>query len=136
MSNTVKVTKLVEGQRHVLLHVSVVGDGADGDLIDTVLLNPVDTVGANKATRFYLEQVTASLVGFDAFLSFDSTPKQYLWAFNRNSQTKVNFQDLGSAFKDRSLPMDSNGCLLLSTMGMPNSDAVGTFLIKIRLETD
>ncbi len=70
MANRIEVTKLLEGQRHLIYHVYLKSDGASGDLESEIIIDPAnEDMGSNDV--FTIEDVTYGLNGFSASLHFE-----------------------------------------------------------------
>ncbi len=137
MAHTVAVTKVMDGPRHVVLHVYFKSDGLSNDLNKHVLIDPHSDdlqYPRNKKPAFVVEQILYDLAGFDASLQFDSglINDNYIWVLPEGSRTSIDFRDFGG-FADRS-GKDGTGKLTISTFGLLSIGDQGSMLIKLRLK--
>jgi hypothetical protein len=130
MSNTVSVTKTLEGRKTVF-HVYLASDGAEGDLEDYVLCDPVD-LGLDSSARLSVEHIIYSLSGFEAKIEFDTglIEDKMIWLIT--GQDTVDFRPIGG-LKDRSSALDGTGKLLLNTSGFSEVDDQGSLIITVKV---
>lgn len=139
MANTVDITTLLDGPRHIILQIFLQGDGVGQDLENFVLLDPISDLGLKKDSRFSIDEVLFNFAGFDAILSFDTglVTKSMIWVLPEGASNYVDFRPFGG-FKDRTsvpgpgTPGDGTGKILLSTLGMNSVNDFGSLLLKIR----
>lgn len=132
MANTVLITKLLDGPKHAIIHVFLESDGASGELVDQVLIDPTQLVPTGSAVpSFTLEGVWHSFNGFAGKIEFDSVVDTSVWVFTENETVHTCFADFGG-LKDRSNPLDGSGKLLLSTVGFTAAGDMGSMVIKVR----
>ena len=132
MSHQVIVTPLLNGARHVVLHVYVKSDGVSPDLEDHELVDPAD-YGMTGPHRFFtIETIQTALSGFDARLKFEYLLSDTLiWVLpEAGSGATYDFNDYGG-LKDRSNELDGTGKILFSTRGISAGDE-GSFVLKLR----
>jgi len=127
--NNVVITPLLSGNRNVILHVYIQGDGS-GDLENYVIANPAD-YGMSGDNRFFtVDGIQAGFTGFSASLKFEYLLSGTLnWAIPEFDSSQ-DFSDYGG-IKDKSSPLDGTGKVLLSTAGLSNGDE-GSFVLRLR----
>jgi len=132
MANTVEVTKLLSGSRLSIFHVYIASDGADGDLTDEVLIDPVVDLGLKTDARMGIEKITHSFSGFTARVEFDTglVADKMIWVLPATSNSDVDFRSWG-ALKDRS-GLDGTGKLQITTTGLTAVGDEGSILIQVR----
>lgn len=133
MSNSLLVTKIIDGARSAVFHVFIESDGASGEITNGVLIDPGVDFDPALGTRpcITVEEIWYDLTGFSAKLSFNElqsgTPA---WACSGDRGTHLDFDSVGG-IKDRSARLDGNGKLLVSTAGLA-SGTCGSMMIKVR----
>ncbi len=132
MSNIADVTTLLDGPRHMIFQVYLESDGYSGELVDEILLDPVDDLGLTSASRFTIEEILFHFAGFDATLRYDTglTDKLNIWVLPEGAANYVNLKPFGG-FKDVS-GVEGTGKLMISTNGFIDTNAKGSILIKVR----
>lgn len=126
------ITKIVDGQRNAVFHVSFVGTGA-GELTDEVLIDPATSfdpaLPADPAMT--IEKIWYDLTGFSAELEFDylasDTP---VWSMSESQPFCVDFCSFGG-LKDRSNPDSGLGKLKITTTGLGDGD-FGTLIVQVK----
>ena len=136
MAHTVAVTKLLEGPRHVVLHVYFKSDGISSDLNKVTLIDPHsdDLIKPLlKGPGLVVEEIVYDFAGFDASLQFDSglINDNYIWVLPEGSSERVDFRPFGG-FKDRS-GKDGTGKLTITTFGLLSIGDQGSMIVKLRL---
>lgn len=132
MANTVLITKLLDGPKHAIVHVFLQSDGASGELVDEVLIDPTQLTPTGAARpSFTIEEVWHSFSGFAGKVEFDSVVDTSVWVFTENETVQTCFTEFGG-LKDRSNPLDGSGKLLLSTVGFTAAGDMGSMVIKVR----
>tara|TARA_R110000868_G_scaffold304180_1_gene564699 strand:- start:171 stop:575 length:405 start_codon:yes stop_codon:yes gene_type:complete len=132
MANTVTVKVLESGQRNALIHVYLKSDGATGELVNQVLLDPIADLGMAAKSRFRLGRIEYNYAGFDAVLGFGSgtVPQEnFKWVLTEGTNYGVDFK-YWTFIMDNS-GVDGNGKLLLSTSRFTNSACQGSMLIQV-----
>ena len=134
MANTVTVTKLNDGERHAVFHVYIASDGASGDLVNEVIIDPAldfDPALSNKPVMT-IESLQYDLSGFNATIEFDyllsDTPA---WNMSGGNYSDVCFGKFGG-IKDRSGELDGTGKLQITTNGLTALGDSGTIIIRVR----
>lgn len=134
MANDLTITKIMEGERHAVFHISIASDGARGELTDALLIDPaVDLSPAlNAKPSLTIEHLWYDLSGFDARLEFDymlsDTP---VWTLSAGNGVHMDFTPFGG-LKDRSNVLDGTGKLMITTNGLTAAGDNGTIIIKVR----
>lgn len=134
MANTVDITKIMEGERHAVFHISISSDGASGEITDAVLIDPAIDLSPtlNAKPTLTIEHLWYDLSGFDARLEFNyllsDTP---VWTLSGGNGVHMDFMPFGG-LKDRSNVLDGNGKLKISTSGLTALGDGGTIVIKVR----
>lgn len=128
----VTVTKILDGARNAIFHISVLGDGS-GDVTDETLIDPTTSFDpAFKAKpAMTIEKLWYDLSGFNARLEFDylvsDTPA---WTMSGNQAAQLDFCGFGG-LKDRSNELDGSGKLMLTTSGLASGE-FGTLIVHVR----
>lgn len=135
MANTVNITPLLSGSKRVVYHVFFKSDGATGELVDEVLIDPVVDLGFPKTTRMTLEKVLFHFAGFDARIEFQTglTTDTFIWVLPEGSDSDVDFTPFGGV-KDRNGSLDATGKVLISTTGFTSSTDQGSMILQVRLD--
>jgi hypothetical protein len=125
----ITITKMHDGPRNAVFHVSVFGDGS-GELVDEVIIDPATSfdkpLPPEPAMR--VEKLWYDLSGFDAFLEFDYlTSDTPVWTMSQNNTGQPDFSEIGG-LTDRSNPLDGTGKLMLTTSGLGDGD-FGTIIV-------
>lgn len=129
MPNTVLVTTLLNGPRHVVLHVYIKGDGL-GEADAITIADPEDFGMSGDKRFFTIETIQSSLSGFYVQLKFEYlVDGTFIWVIPEFDADK-DFTRYGG-LKDRSNVLDGTGKVLLSTVGLDEGDE-GSFVIKLR----
>lgn len=134
MSNTVTVTKLVEGPRSAYFHVYLRGDGSSGDLVDQVLIDPAtdfDPAQAKPGMRMSLRAIWYGTAGFDCLLKFQAGVGGYpVWVLPAGTSSEHICLNKFGGIQDRS-GIDATGRLLLSTTGLTTTADQGSLVIQV-----
>ena len=134
MANTISITKILDGARLAVFHVFIKSDGASGDLVDQVLIDPTEDLDPALGARptMTIEQLWYDLSGFDARLEFDYlTDDTAAWTLSGGNGVHMDFCHFGG-LKDRSDALDGTGKLMLTTNGLTAAGDNGTIIIKVR----
>jgi len=130
MANTVTITTVNNGPRNLILHVYLKSDGAEGELVDEVIVDPID-FGLPSTTRFAIENIQYNFVGFDAVVEFDTglVDDKMMWVLGEtNDSTDFGFIN---GLKDRS-GLDGTGKIQISTTGFTAVSDQGSMIIAVR----
>lgn len=130
MANTVAITKLIQG-RNSLFHVYFMSDGASGELVDQVLIDPVADLGLTSAERMVVYKIGYSFAGFVGRIEFDSglIDDKMIWVINETSDA-FDFKEFGG-FKDRA-GVDGTGKLQITTTGFTDVGDQGSLYIWVK----
>lgn len=130
MANTVVITTVNEGPRNLVLHVYLASDGASGDIVDEVLIDPV-SLGLPATTRLAIETISYNFAGFNARVEFDSgvVEDNMIWVLSEHN-SEADFMSIGGLF-DRS-GIDGTGRVQLTTTGLGSVGDEGSIVISMR----
>ena len=130
MANTLTITKVNDGPRHLVIHVYLKSDGASGELSDAVLIDPVD-LGLPASSRFVIEKIDYNFVGFSALVEFDTglVDDKMIWVLGE-ANSKACFKDIGG-LADRS-GVDGTGKIQFTTTGFTALGDQGSMVMSIR----
>ncbi len=134
MANDITITKLVEGPRSAVFHISLFSDGVTGELTNFTLVDPAFDFSPelNTKTRMTIEEIWYEFAGFTSKLQFNyltkSTPA---WTMNGNNSSYIDMRPFGG-IKDRTNTLDGNGKLTITTNGFNTLGCQGTIVIKMR----
>lgn len=131
MANTVNITKVIDGPRNVVIHVYIASDGASGDLVDQVLIDPVVDLNLKPTERMSVESITSSMSGFHARVEYDTglVEDKMVWVITEHDSL-ASFQDIGG-LKDRS-GVDGTGKFQITTTGLTSVGDEGTFIFQVK----
>lgn len=130
MTNTVNITTLMEGPRHVIVHVYIKSDGVEGEVVDQLIVDPATLVPPQAAVaKFDIEEIWWDFTGFGVRFEFNSIPDYPIWTCNEQGN-HADFRSFGG-LHDRS-GMDGSGGLQITTFGLDSASKQGTLVIKIR----
>ena len=135
MAHTVAVTKMLDGPRHVVLHVYLKSDGISSDLKRVVLIDPhSDDIFKPRDSKpsFAVEEIVYDFAGFDASIQYDSglINDNYIWVLPEGSSERVDFKPFGG-FADRS-GLDGSGKLMITTFGLLSIGDQGSMILRLR----
>lgn len=126
------ITKLADGPRNAVFHVSFTGDGG-GELTDLVLVDPTSSFDPTLpgTPTLTIDKLWYDLTGFNAVLEFDYlTSDTPVWSMSGGQANYMDFCHFGG-MKDRSDALDGLGKLKLTTSGLGAGD-FGTLVVKVR----
>ncbi len=129
MANTITVTKIVDGPRNLALHVYLKSDGASGDLVDEVIIDPI-ALGLTKDARLTIQSIESALSGFTGLLEFDTglVDDKMVWVLSEHIGSS-SFGLIGG-LRDRS-GVDGTGRLQLTTTGFTDVGDQGSIVITL-----
>jgi len=130
----VTVTKLVEGEAHVVIRLVLLADGS-GNLRREVIFSPTDLVPPRKANRvtFRIMQIWYGMSGFDAEFGFNVISPEPAWTLARGTDSWVDFRLFGGLLQfPETPPEDVDGKLWLSTTGFITAGQTGSFVLELR----
>lgn len=129
MANRIDVITLLDGPKHIILHVYLKSDGATGDISAYELLIP-DSETLNS--QFTIEDITWGFTGFSANLQFEFLVDHTLiWTLPESAGNYVDFKPYGG-LRDTSDLDDGTGKILLYTSGFADAADEGSFILKVR----
>jgi len=129
----VTVTKLVEGDAHVVIRVDMLGT-LPGELTNYVILSPSDLSPPRKntANTFRIMQLWYGCVWFDVVLGFGTLSPQLVWTIARDCDSHNDFRSFGGLLDyNKTPPVDEDGRLWLSTNGF-GVGSKGNLVIELR----
>lgn len=131
MANTL-TTKIIEnGPRNVILFIYLRSDGATGDFINQVVLDPQAELGMLRGQRLRFSNIQYNLAGFDAILEFDtgSVEKNPKWVLVEGANNPADFEKYGYLFDDSSA-LNGTGDVMITTSGFTSTADFGSILIR------
>jgi hypothetical protein len=132
MANSIRVTKLIEGQRDAYFHIYILGDGSATELTNETVVDP--TVDLNPTMdhvpTFTLVEVWYSVPQGNLILSFNDLNPTQMWVLNGNDSNHISFDKFGG-LKDTS-GIDGTGTLLVSTVGLQTGSKTMSMVVKLR----
>lgn len=131
MANIMVVKKLLDGPRSAVFHVYLKSDGASGEVVNQVIIDPHTDLNPvqERGMRLSLRQTWHSLYGFSATLTFDSVDPMGALVINDTAES-FDFSDFGG-IQDTS-GVDATGKLLITTANFGNSIMnQGTIIVKV-----
>lgn len=136
----VTVTKLVEGNSHVVIRVDMLSDGVtayNGELLYYPIFSPLDCNPPHKANgpAFRIMQVWYGCVWFDVVLGFDLLQPLPLWTIARDCDSHNDFRSFGGLLDPHTYESpidDDSGIMWLSTNGFAQAGSQGNLVIELR----
>lgn len=128
----VTITKIVEGENHLVFRMNFLGDGS-GELTNEVVLSPSDLVPTRENNKpcFRIMQVWYGL-GFDATFGYGTLQPEAVLTITKNSGSHTDFRSFGGLRdKDTVPPGDENGKLWVITTGL-TAGARGLVVLELR----
>ena len=139
----VTVTKVVEGQAHLVIRVDMLSDGLGNtplsqELVNYPILAPTDLNPPfpNTGPAFRIMQLWYGLVWFDLVFTIGSIDQpNTLWTLARDCDSHVDFRCFGGLL-DRAVydvpPTVDTGILMISTNGFAPVNSQGSLVIELR----
>ena len=130
----VTVTKIVEGESHLVVRLDLLSDGS-GELINEVVLSPSDLSPPrlNNRPAFRIMQVWCGMVWFDVSIGFGTLQPQTVWTIARDTDVHVDFRSFGGLLDYATVPpSDENGKLWLSTNDFGLAGSQGCLVLELR----
>lgn len=127
MVNTITKTTLIDGQRNLVVLVSILGDGS-GDETNTAIVTR--NAFAPTDTELVVEKISGHLSGFTARLIFDATTKLTLAQMPDGYRTTYDYCGFGGISSNKA-GVGAVGNLLISTTGLGAGEG-GTFVLEMR----
>ena len=127
MANTIETQTIVDGDRNLVVHVHIDGDGT-GEETNTVLIDASTYTPA--FTDVKLMSISSNLIGFSAELIWDATVNVHGWVMPDYEQDK-DFSKIGGLVNRAGA--GKTGDMLLTTVGLGAGDtghAILTFKKK------
>lgn len=139
MAHTVQTRTLMETRRDIVVQVSIVGDGASGELsaqtvmaVASCAANPGDNL---KPTRFTVRRVWHDGdPSISVLLLFDANTDQVAWLMGSSSNNELSFEDIGGIPDPKATGF--TGTVLFTTLGLATSAKRFTFIVRLRKEYD
>ena len=131
--NTVDVNIVERGDRNLVVAVFLQSDGAEGDLTNYTLIDPVADLGLKSSARLSLVQIDHAFNGFSSIIQFDSgsVDPLFRWVLAEHTSSPIDFSYMG-ALKDTS-GLDGTGKLQITTDGFTSTSDFGAILFKLRM---
>lgn len=131
MPNTIAITKINDGDRHVIVQVFLQADGS-GDESGRVLIDSYEDLSPALPRKpvFAIQEIWYDLDGFNMALSFGGLVEATAWTLSQGASNHVCFDSFGGIV-DRNGD-DGDGKLLLSTIGFDTVGKQGSMIIKLR----
>jgi len=129
----VTVTKIVEGNAHLIVRVDLLSDGS-GELDQAVVLSPSDLLPPMKNDKpgFRIMQMWYGMVWFDVSLGFGTLQPSPVWTIPRDTGSHIDFRNFGGLADYATVPpSDENGKLWISTSGFILGSK-GTLVLELR----
>ena len=133
----VTVTKIVEGESHVVLKVWMQNTEGTGELVNYPIFSPADcspTRAGNKPT-FRIMQMWYGCVWYDVTLGFSALVPNQVWTIARDCDSHNDFRSFGG-ITDPGVydnpPGQNYGTLLLSTNGFNVLGSQGSLILELR----
>jgi len=132
MANTVKITNILPGVHRSQFHIFLKSDGASGDLVDQVLVDPVIDLGIPASSKIVIEMITYNFSGFDARLEFDNglVDDNMIWVLPSECDNHLDFNPWGGL---KNFPgLDGSGAIQITTTGFTSVGDEGSILLMVR----
>ena len=134
MANVVNVWKIMDGVSHVTLHCFLKSDGASGEIINRVLLDPaVDLVPPMlRQQDLIVKQIWYESSNFNITLAFDQGATSWpFWTLTAGAAVHHDWRFFGGIrdHSDTPFGMASTGKLLMSTTGFTNAFSSAAFVL-------
>jgi len=134
MANIVNIWKVMDGPSHVTMHCFLKSDGAEGELTDYTIVNPVLDLVPKMAKRqdLILKKIWYELTGFTITLAFGSDVGSWpFWTLTPGASLHHDWRFFGGIrdHADAVLGMSANGKLLMSTTGFTDATDSGAFVL-------
>ena len=131
----VAITKIAEGNAHIIIRVDLKSDGVTGELVNEVILSPSDLVPSrpNNRTAFRIMQAWYGLVWFDILLGYGTVSPQTIWTISKDCDSHIDFRSFGGLMDYATYPPgDVSGKLWISTNGFGTPGSTGTLILELR----
>lgn len=133
----VTITKIVEGDAHLVVKFDMLSDGVSGELINFPVLYPSDLRPAryNNKPAFRIMQVWYGLVFYDVTLKASGVQPSTLWTLARDADSHTDFRSFGGILDTGvydNPPTDDYGILTISTNGFSVAGSQGSIVLELR----
>ena len=135
MAHTVTKRHIGGGNYRTWYHITLLSDGASGELSDQVLIDPVTDLtdkNGNPLTskaRPFVESIEYNFAGFNAKLEFEYLVSDNLvWVLGRE-QFYHDFLKYGGLLDPSAV--DGTGKIMISTVDFGNAGSMGSIILKI-----
>jgi hypothetical protein len=125
MANDIVTRVLHDGERNVVLHIAITGDGS-GEETATELVD-VSALGLSPA-EVKLHAITGDLTGFSLTLEWDATANEVAWEVPVG-HSFMDFEHTGGVINNAG--DGKTGDIDFTTVGLGDGD-VGTLLLELR----
>jgi len=127
MAHTVNVQTLLDSSRQLIVNVTIVGDGASGELsaqkvIDVSTFNPAFTESS-------ILEIKSSLDSFGVLLLWDATTDDEAYALGAG-EADLDFRPIGGLVNPSST--GATGDLMITTNGLNASSKAGSIQLTLR----
>jgi hypothetical protein len=132
MAHDVVVTNILPGDHRSQYHIFLRSDGASGELVDQVLIDPVNDLGIPASSKIVIEEITYNFSGFDARIEFDNglVNDNMIWVLPASGDNHIDFNPWGG-LKD--FPgLDGSGAIQITTNGFGDAGDQGSLLVMVR----
>ena len=129
---TITRTILNEGPSKITIHLSLLSDGTQGELVDYNILDPTADFTPQLTRDDQLTLLCAwwGTSWFDVVLKFDALVPEPKWTFPRDCSNYIDFRSFGG-LKDAS-GTDHTGKVLITTNGFEPLGSQGTMIFEFR----
>ena len=133
----VTITKVVEGDAHLVVRFDMLSDGVSGELINFPVLYPSDLNPAryNNRPAFRIMQVWYGCVWYDVTFKAAGIEPATLWTLARDCDSHTDFRSFGGLIDPvvyTNPTADDDGKLLISTNGFNVAGSAGTIVLELR----
>lgn len=131
----VTITKVVEGDSHLVARFDFLSDGVTGELDKYVILSPSDLIPPrkNNATAFRIVQVWYGLARFDIVFGYGTLTPRPCWTLARDCDSHTDFRCFGGIMDYATAPpSDVDGKLWVTTIGFAPVGSSGTVVLELR----
>lgn len=143
MSNTVNIVKIQDGPSDVVYRAYLESDGASGEIVNQVVINPDDLknqrggpyvpLGPPAGRCFNIQQIWYNLTpGFNIVLSFAGTPNNKVMILAPSTDSYIDLRPASGIPDNTPDSATPDGSLLMTTDGFASSGQYGYFVIKVR----
>ena len=127
MANTITKTTLNDGERNLVVHVTIEGEGAGADEASTVLIDSSTYSGA--PTNLRLMRIEANLIGFSATLEWDGATNKDIVYINDGVRFSEDYRQFGGLKNNATTP---TGDINITTTGLTVATDLGHMTLYMR----